>query len=191
MNDILGGGGFTSRITNRVRSDEGLAYSAYSFFPGGTYFPRTFVGGFQSKSRTVLYATSIVMDEMEKIADEEVTDTEMKTAKNSFIQTFPQAFATKGQVAGSFAGEEYTGRAKTDPDYFRNYRAKVAAVTKADVKRVARKYLSPEKVVILIVGKKEDILKGHPNHPVKLKSLSSGPQVDLPLRDPFTLKPIK
>jgi len=191
MNDILGGGGFTSRITNRVRSDEGLAYSAYSIFPGGTYFTRTFVAGFQSKSRTVLYATSIVLEEMQKIAAQEVSDTEMKTAKNSFIQTFPQAFATKGQVAGSFANEEYTGRAKANPDYFKNYRAKVAAVTKADVKRVAKKYLSPEKVVILVVGKKEDILKGHPDHPVKLKSLSNGPQMDLPLRDPFTLKPIK
>jgi len=128
---------------------------------------------------------------MQKIAAQEVSDTEMKTAKNSFIQTFPQAFATKGQVAGSFAGEEYTGRAKTNPDYFKNYRSKVAAVTKADVKRVAKKYLSPDNVVVLIVGKKEDILKGHPDHPVKLTSLSSGPQVDLPLRDPYTLKPIK
>ncbi len=191
MNDILGGGGFTSRITNRVRSDEGLAYSAYSVFPGGTYFTRTFVAGFQSKSRTVLYATSIVLEEMQKIAAREVSDTEMKTAKNSFIQTFPQAFATKGQVAGSLAGEEYTGRAGTNPDYFKNYRAKVAAITKADVKRVAKKYLSLDKVVILIVGKKADILKGHPDHPVKLKNLSSGPQVDLPLRDPFTLQPIK
>ena len=128
---------------------------------------------------------------MKKIAVEGVTDIEMKTAKNSFIQTFPQAFATKRQVASSFASEEYTGRAKTNPDYFKNYRAKVAAITKADVKRVAKKYLSPDKVVILIVGKKEDILKGHPDHPVKLKSLSSGPQVDLPQRDPFTLEPIK
>lgn len=48
MNDILGGGGFTSRIMNRVRSDEGLAYSAYSSFPGGVYFPYAFTAGFQS-----------------------------------------------------------------------------------------------------------------------------------------------
>jgi len=191
MNDILGGGGFTSRITNRVRSDEGLAYSAYSVFPGGTYFTRTFVGGFQSKSRTVLYATSIVLEEMKKIATEGVSDIEMKTAKNSFIQTFPQAFATKQQVAGSFASEEYTGRAKTNPDYFKNYRTNVADVTKTDVKRVAKKYLSPEKVVILIVGNKKEILKGHPDHPIKLSDLSNGPQMDLPQRDPFTLQPIK
>ena len=42
MNDILGGGGFTSHIMSSVRSDEGLAYSAYSSFPGGIYYPLTF-----------------------------------------------------------------------------------------------------------------------------------------------------
>ena len=191
MNDILGGGGFTSRITNRVRSDEGLAYSAYSIFPGGTYFTRTFVAGFQSKSRTCLYATQIVLEEMQRIAKEPVTDIELKTAKNSFIQTFPQAFATKGQVAGTFAGEEFSGRAKTDPDHFKNYRAKIAAVTKADVQRVAKKYLDPSKIVILMVGDKAEILKQHPDHKVKLKDLSTGGQTDLPLRDPFTLEPLK
>ena len=191
MNDILGGGGFTSRITNRVRSDEGLAYSAYSIFPGGTYFTRTFVAGFQSKSRTCLYATKIVLEEMERISKEPVTDTELKTAKNSFIQTFPQAFATKGQVAGTFAGEEFSGRAKTDPDHFKNYRAKIAAITKTDVQRVAKKYLDPKKVVILMVGDKAEILKQHPDHEVKLKDLSTGGQTDLPLRDPFTLEPLK
>ena len=53
MNDILGGGGFTSRIMNRVRSDEGLAYGAGSAFPGGVYYPLAFQAGFASKSRTV------------------------------------------------------------------------------------------------------------------------------------------
>ena len=67
MNDILGGGGFTSRIMNRVRSDEGLAYDAHSIFQGGIYYPLTFTAGFQSKSRTVAYAASLVLDEMKKI----------------------------------------------------------------------------------------------------------------------------
>src|SRR6185436_10777212 len=49
MNDILGGGGFTSRLVNRVRSDEGLAYDTQSSFPGGIYYPQTFTVGFQSK----------------------------------------------------------------------------------------------------------------------------------------------
>jgi predicted Zn-dependent peptidase len=191
MNDILGGGGFTSRITNRVRSDEGLAYSAYSYCPGGTYFPRTFVAGYQSKSRTVLYAAQIVLEEMFKITQEEVTDKEIETAKASYIQTFPQAFETKGAVAGTFMSEEFTGRLEEDPDYFNNFRARMASVTKADVQRVAIKYLTAEKVAILIVGNKKDILKGHPDHSVSVDSLTNGSLKDVPLRDPFTLTPLK
>jgi len=191
MNDILGGGGFTSRITNRVRSDEGLAYSAGSSFPGGTYYPMAFFAGFQSKSRTVLFATSIVLEEMKKIAAEEVSDRELETAKNSFIQTFPQAFATKGQIAGTFMDEEFTGRAKANAKYYDEFRAKIAAVDKAAVQAVAKKYLVPGKVVVLIVGDKDEILKGHPDHPVKLADLSPGGLIELPLRDPFTLKPLE
>ncbi len=188
MNDILGGGGFTSRIMNRVRSDEGLAYSAGTGFPGGVYYPLSFVAAFQSKSATVAYATSLVVDEMKKIAAAPVTAEEMETAKKSFIETFPGSFATKGQVAGALAQEEFTGRHVTDPAYFKNYRAKVAAVTAADVQRVAKRFLTPEKAVILIVGQKGEILKGHPNHPVKLESLAPR-VVEVPLRDPLTMKP--
>ena len=191
MNDILGGGGFTSRITNRVRSDEGLAYSAYSYCPGGTYFPRTFVAGYQSKSRTVLYAAQIVLEEMRKITQEEVTDKEIETAKASYIQTFPQAFETKGAVASTFASEEFTGRLSNNPNYFDNFRSKIRAVTKADVQRVAGKYLTPDKVAILIIGDKEEILKGHPDHLVNVDSLTSGGVKDIPMRDPFTLQPLK
>ena len=150
-----------------------------------------FFAGFQSKSRTVLYAVSIVFEEMKRITTELVTDEEMKTAKNSLIQTFPQSFATKGQVAGVFLDEEYTGRAKGNPDYYKNYRDKIAAVTKTDVRRVAKKYLNPKQAVILIVGDKKTILNGHPDHPVNLKNLTSGGLIDIPLRDPFTLEPIK
>ncbi|NDB77926.1 MAG: insulinase family protein, partial [Verrucomicrobia bacterium] len=190
MNDILGGGGFTSRIMNRVRSDEGLAYSAGSGFPGGVYHPMSFLAAFQSKSRTVAYATSIVLEEMRKIATETVTDEELNTTKKQFIETFPQTFATKRQVAGTLAGDEFTGRFAKEPDYWRNYRSKIDAVTKADVQRVAKKFLTPDKVVILVVGTKEEILKGHPDHPVKLESLGGGRLVDQPLRDPLTMKPV-
>ena len=190
MNDILGGGGFTSRIMNRVRSDEGLAYSAGSGFPGGVYHPMSFLAAFQSKSRTVAYATSIVLEEMRKIATSDVTAEELETTKKQFIETFPQTFATKRQVAGTFAGDEFTGRFAKEPDYWKTYRSKIDAVTAADVKRVAAKYLTPDKVVILVVGTKEEILKGHPDHPVKLESLGGGRLVDQPLRDPLTMKPV-
>jgi zinc protease len=190
MNDILGGGGFTSRIVNRVRSDEGLAYSAGSSFPGGVYFAPPFTAAFQTKSATVPYATSIVIEEMKRIASQPVEDKEIETTKNGMIDRFPRQFATKGQIAGVFAQDEFTGRYAKDPDYWKNYRSRVAAVSKADVQRVAQKYLAPENVVILVVGKEADILKGHPDHPVTLKSLGGDRYTKLPLRDPLTLKPM-
>jgi len=188
MNDILGGGGFTSRIVNRVRSDEGLAYSAYSTFPGGIFFPYTFTAGFQSKSRTVAYASSIVVEEIKRIAAVPVSVEELDNAKKGFIDRLPRSFATKGQVATLLAYDEFTGRYAHDPDYWQKVVPHIKAVTVEDVQRVAKKYLTPDRLVILVVGQKDEILQGHPNHPVKLTEL--GKLTELPLRDPLTLKPL-
>ena len=190
MNDILGGGGFTSRMVNRVRSDEGLAYSVSSRFPGGVYFPLTFSAGFQSKSRTVAYAASIVVNEMKRITVEPVSDEELSGSKRGFVDRFPRTFSTKAQIAGTFAQDEFTGRYAKDPDYWKNYRAKLSTVTKDDVLRVAKQHLTPDKLVILAVGQKEDILKGHPDHPERLPELAGGKFTELPLRDPLTMKPM-
>lgn len=187
MNDILGGGGFTSRLVNRVRSDEGLAYSVSSTFPGGVYFPYAFRAAFQSKSGTVAYAISIILEEIKRIAAEPVKPEELENAKRGFIDRLPRSFASKAQIVGIFAGEEFTGRYQTNPDYWQTVAAKINAVTTEDVQRVAKQYLTPERLVILVVGNKEEILKGHPNHAVKLTDF--GPLIELPLRDPLTMKP--
>ncbi len=190
MNDILGGGGFTSRIMNRVRSDEGLAYDAHSSLPGGVYFPLTFSVGFQSKSRTVPFAASIVLQEMKKMTSELVSDEELATSKRGFIDRFPRTFATKTQIATTLAQDEFTGRYAKEPDYWKKFRSCMEAVEKQDVLRAAKRFIQPEKLVVLVVGQKSDILLGHPDHPVRLADLSRGRIVDVPLRDPLTMKPL-
>ena len=191
MNDVLGGGGFTSRITNRVRSDEGLAYSARSAFPGGVYYPVVFRAGFQSKSSTVAYATSIVLEEIERITREPVTKEELLTTKKSFIDTFPNNFASAAQVVSAFASDEMIGRYAKQPHYWANYRDNIESVDIAAVQHVAKQRLKLDQMIILIVGQKEEIMKGHPDHPVKLGRLVKGGVIELPMRDPLTMQPAK
>ncbi len=190
MNDVLGGGGFTSRITNRVRSDEGLAYSAGSSLVGGVWYPGLWRAAFQSKVRTAAYASEIVLQEMTKVRDDGVTEDELKTAKASIVDTFPRRFATKAQIVSALLDEEFTGRYRTDPAYFANFRANVEKVTADDVQKAAVRLITPEKVTLLVVGKKADLLNPDPKHPVKFADLTGGKLTELPLRDPMTMKPL-
>ncbi len=185
MNDILGGSGFTSRITNRVRSDEGLAYDAGSDFSFGVYYEGLFQAGFQTKSATAARATQIVIDEIERVRKEKVSAEELETVKNQAIEVFPRFFASAPAIAGTFANDEYTGR---DPKFWETYRDKLRAVSVDDVLRVAQKYLHPDKLVILAVGNIDDMLKGDPNQPeYSLKKFARGDIIRIPLPDPNTM----
>ncbi len=188
MNEILGGGGFTSRITKRIRSDEGLAYSAGSRLSVGNYWPGVFRVGFQSKSPTVAYAAKIAVEELRRIREELVSDEELTVAKNSFIETFPLSFESPGQVVRTFAGDSFIGRPH---DYWEKYRDRIRAVTAEDVRRVAKKYIHPDKLVFLVVGKWEDIAPGDPDGRATMKEFFGGKVTHLPLRDPLTLEALE
>jgi zinc protease len=187
MNEILGGGGFTSRIMTRVRSDEGLAYSAGSSFPAGTYYPSVFQAAFQSKNPTCARATAIVLEEIERMRSEKVTSEELETARNYNIEIFPRFFATARGIAGTFASDEYTNREK---DYWEKYRDRIAAVDADTVLRVAQKYLMPEKLAILAVGNVKEVLAGDADHAdLKFEKFDGDGKIDrIPLPDPLTMK---
>ena len=187
MNDILGSSSsLTSRILSRVRSDEGLAYRAGSSFSVGAYYPGTFRAGFESKSRTCAQAAQIILEEIEKIRAEKVSEEELETARNYAVESFPRFFSSAGVVAGTFATDELIGR---DPDYWTHYRDRLKLVTAQDVLRVAREYLHPKRMVILAVGQVEDMLKGNPDRPeYSFQKLAQDGEITMiPLPDPATM----
>ena len=186
MNDILGGGGFASRVMTRIRSDEGLAYSAGSSFGMGTYYDGVFRVAFQSRSETVARATAIVLEEIDGIRSGPVTEEELSNSIASFVETFTRSFSSAASTAGLFAGDEYTGR---DPEYLTHYRERISAVTADDVLRVAREYLHPDNLVILVVGNLEAIEAGDPDNPdYSLATLANDPVTRIPLPDPLTME---
>ena len=186
MNDILGGGGFSARLLTRIRSDEGLAYSASSSFGVGVYYKGVFRVGFQSRSETVARATAIVLEEIDRIRTQLVEDEELRSSIASFVETFSRSFSSAASTAGLFAGDEYTGR---DPAYLAAYRDNIAAVTVDDVLDVAQRYLHPDELAILVVGNLEASLAGDPDRPeYSLEEMSPGEVVRIPLPDPFTME---
>jgi predicted Zn-dependent peptidase len=187
MNEILGGGGFTSRLMKNIRSNEGLAYSVGSGMSAGTWYPGVFAGAFESKNPTVALAIKLMRDEFGRMQREPVSAEELDVAKKSFVEAFPQSFASKDAVMGLFVDDEWTGR---EPAYWQNYRANIQKVTAEDVQRVAKKYLTFDDMVVLVVGKWDGIAPGDQGGRASMKDFFAGQRTDIPLRDPLTMKPM-
>lgn len=188
MDGILGNGGFTTRLMKRIRSDEGLAYGAYSNFGIGSYWPGSLSVTFESKSETVAFAAKIALEEIDRMRTELVPEDELQTIKASAIETFPSDFESAEAIASIFAQDEFLGRPH---DYWRTYRANVEAVTPADVKRVAERHLRPDKLVMLIVGAWEEIEPGDADGRATMAEIAEkigGGVTMLPVRDPVSLE---
>jgi zinc protease len=187
LNEILGAGGFTSRLMQQVRSNEGLAYSVRSVLVPRVDYPGDFRAGFESKNATVALATKIVLDEIRRIREEPVTDEELETAKQGLIETFPRQFESKPQMLRVFVNDEWTGR---PADFWTTFRGKVDAVTKEDLLRVAKAHLDPATMAVLVVGDWDAIAPGDLEKRASMADFFGGAVKHLPLRDPLTLEPL-
>jgi zinc protease len=156
MNTILGGG-FTSRINMNLREDKGYTYGARSGFT----FRRgagPFSAGGDIQTAVTDKAIAEFMKELEGIRGARpVTQKELDYNKQSLIRRYPSGFETVGAISGQLANLVIYGL----PDsYFNEYISKVNAVTIEDVDRVAKKYLDPSKMAIVVVGDRKVIEPG-------------------------------
>lgn len=156
MNDMLGGS-FSSRLNMNLREDKGYTYGA-----GSGFSYRRGAGPFTASAdvQTAVTKESIIefMKELNGIRGSlPVTARELETSKKGLSLGYPMNFETNGQIANQLSALITYGL----PDsYFNEYITRINAVTLEDVNRVANKYLTPDKMAIVIVGDKSVIAPG-------------------------------
>ena len=152
MNYILGGGGFSSRLVNRIRDEQGLAYDVDSGFEADV-MPGPFSVRLQTRNEAANKAIVNVLTELKRIRMEPVSPQELADAKAYLIGSFPLRLDTTGKLAGLLTVVELHGLGLS---YFEDYPKAIATVTQEDVLRVAKKYLNPDLYALVVVAKQAE-----------------------------------
>jgi zinc protease len=156
MNSILGGGG-TARLYMNLREDKGYTYGAYSGFSF-----RRGAGPFSASGEIQTVSTKEAVLEFLKELNGirgaiPVTPAELDINKQALIRRFPSGFETVGQISNQLSNLVIYNL----PDNtFNEYISKVNSVSLADINRVANKYLTPDKMAIIIVGDRKAVEPG-------------------------------
>lgn len=170
MNTILGGA-FTSRLNQNLRETHGYSYGAFSSFDFRP-LPGPFLAAAAVQTDVTDKAITEFMKEVRAIT-QAVTDEEMTRARNYLALQFPQGFQSVADIATQMQDLVIYDL----PDsYFNQYIGRVMQVTRADVQRVAKKYIDPNRVAIIVVGDRARIEPG-------VRALKLGPVRTLTVDD--------
>ena len=169
MDNVLGTGpGFTDRLSANLRDRQGLAYTVTAQIGASAgEQPGTFQGYIGTFPDKYTWVRDGFLKELTRIREEPATDTEVEDAKKYLLGSLPFRVTTNDAVAGQLLAAERYGLGF---DFLEKYKKSVAAVTVADVQRVAKKHLQPGKLVITAVGPIDaegQALKGPPAAPKK------------------------
>ncbi|MBX9927064.1 MAG: insulinase family protein [Hyphomicrobiaceae bacterium] len=149
MNQILGGGGFASRLMEEVREKRGLAYSVFSYIQPFQH-TSVFAGGVATKNEEINQSLEVIKAELKRMADSGPTESELANAKSYLTGSYALRFDTNAKIASQLLGLQVEG---FDKDYIKSRNAQIEAVTMPDVKRVAAKLLKSDELIVTIVGK--------------------------------------
>jgi zinc protease len=153
MNEILGGG-FGSRLFQKIRTQLGLAYAV----GGGFDLPYDHPGAFRvevlTKSATTVEATTNALEEIAGMNSQPFTEEELKRAKDDILNSFLFRYDTKDKILAERERLEFYGY---PADYLETYRAALEKVTLDDVTAAAKKYVHPGKLAVMVVGNGPEI----------------------------------
>ena len=150
--EILGGG-FSSRLFQRIRTKLGYAYNIGANWEADYDHPGLFKISGSTQSAHTVDTIKASMEEINRLRAAPVTDQELQVAKDSILNGFVFNFDKPSKTLNRLITYAYFGYPK---DFVFAYQKGVAAVTKADVLRVAKQYLRPEDFTIVAVGNPQD-----------------------------------
>jgi len=154
MNTVVGGGGFSSRLMQSVRSDAGLTYSVGSGFAlrrhPGPFYVSTF-----TRVSEVRAALDLLFAELERARSDPPSEDELRDARSLRVGQFSLGLETSGAVMDSLVDLDVYGLPEDSLD---TYRGRLRETTTADTARMARERLHPDRAAIILVGPAEDLL---------------------------------
>jgi len=148
MNYILGGGGFSSRLMDNIRDNKGLAYDVHSGFSARKE-PGAFSVSIQTKNESANEVIEETFKEIRRIQRELVTEKELADAKAYITGSFPLKMDTYAKIASMLTSVEIYGLGL---DFPQKYPSLINSVTREDIQRVAKKYLHPDAMAIVVVA---------------------------------------
>jgi predicted Zn-dependent peptidase len=146
MNTILGGS--FKRLALNLREAKGWTYGVGSSFDARRT-PGPWSAGGEFVAAHTADAVAEIVKEIEALRLEDVTDRELQETKDEIVKAFPAHFATANQVAAQMAALAVYGLPDRE---LTTFCAKIAAVTTTDVRKMAQKYLRPERLAVVVVG---------------------------------------
>jgi zinc protease len=151
------GGAFHSRLVDRIRTRSETVYDISAQWGAGFGHPGLFQIAGSANPVSPVDTLKAIREEVERMRAAEVTEDELRTAKEAALNRLVFALDSKAKTVASLMANEYNGYPK---DFIQLYQKGLTAVTRADVLRVAKERFEPANLTILVVG--NPLLFGQP-----------------------------
>jgi zinc protease len=149
LNHIVGGGGFSSRLMEEVRVKRGLAYGVSTSLSPSRY-ASVLRGSVATRNDMVGQSIDVIRAELRRASVGEIGERDLDNAKSYLIGSYPLSLDANAKIAGQLLGLGIDGLPSS---HIGDRNALVAAVGLDDLKRVAKRLLDPENLIVTVVGK--------------------------------------
>lgn len=147
-NHVLGGGGFTSRLTEEVREKRGLTYSVYSYFSPALH-AGAFTVGLQTRPDQADQALAVVREVLERFATDGPTQAELDAAKANMAGGFALQLDSNKKLLGQVANIAWND---LPLDYLDTWQARVQAIPLEQVKAAFARVVHPQRMATVVLG---------------------------------------